>query len=72
LTVEESSGGLVLSASDNMSGYRLGAGVEASYGKAFGRIEYRYSDYGRLKFQDIATDIDVRRHQVVVGIGYRF
>ncbi|WP_448661734.1 outer membrane protein [Sphingomonas sp. CJ20] len=47
---------------ENLDGFRLGAGVERSFGKAYGKIEYRYSNYSQ----------DFERHQVLAGIGYRF
>jgi outer membrane immunogenic protein len=65
----------------NAEGYRLGAGVEQLLGpNAFGKIEYRYSNYGNLEtegrnFFDDGSDlaeIDLDRHQVVVGVGFRF
>ena len=42
-----------LSASDELDGYRIGAGVEYTNGQAFGRLEYRYSDYGRYKVDGV-------------------
>jgi outer membrane immunogenic protein len=68
----------------NIDGYRLGAGIEQLFGpNAYGKIEYRYSKYGNLDFsddfdlddfdsEDFSTDIDLDRHQVVAGIGFRF
>ncbi|WP_126172688.1 outer membrane protein [Altericroceibacterium xinjiangense] len=62
-------------------GYRVGAGVERKFGSnAFGRLEYRYSNYkeGELDFEaeGIADsdrfDIDTDRHQVVAAVGWRF
>jgi outer membrane immunogenic protein len=50
----------------NLDGYRLGAGVETTYRGLTGRVEYRYSNYGRFE------DINVERHQVAAVIGYRF
>jgi outer membrane immunogenic protein len=47
---------------ENLDGFRIGAGVERSFGKAYGKIEYRYSNYSQ----------DFERHQVLAGIGYRF
>jgi outer membrane immunogenic protein len=44
-------------------GYRFGAGVERSFGKFYGKVEYRYSRYEQL---------DLNRDQVVAGIGVRF
>lgn len=48
--------------SDNVDGWRAGAGAEANIGKFLARIEYRYSDY----------DGGTKRHQGLVGVGYRF
>ncbi|MDP9413012.1 MAG: porin family protein [Pseudomonadota bacterium] len=68
----------------NIDGYRIGAGIEQLFGpNAFGKIEYRYSNYNNLDFsddfdldnfrsEDFDTDIDVDRHQVLVGLGFRF
>lgn len=68
----------------NADGYRLGAGVEQLFGpNAFGKLEYRYSNYNNLDFSDDfdfddleaenrETNIDLDRHQVVVGVGFRF
>ena len=63
----------------NLDGYRLGAGVEQALGgKAYAKIEYRYSNYGdaRLEFPNGANtnnfDVDTDRHQVVAGVGIRF
>lgn len=61
-----------LSASDELDGYRIGAGVEYTNGQAFGRLEYRYSDYGRYKVDGVDTGIDASRHQVAVVGGWRF
>jgi outer membrane immunogenic protein len=65
----------------NAEGYRLGAGIEQLLGpNAYGKIEYRYSNYGNLETEgddffddgsDLA-DIDLDRHQVLVGLGFRF
>lgn len=61
-----------LTASDELDGYRIGAGVEYTNGQAFGRLEYRYSDYGRYKVDGVDTGIDASRHQVAVVGGWRF
>ncbi|WP_213980374.1 porin family protein [Sphingomonas sp. dw_22] len=47
---------------DNLDGFRLGAGLERSFGKFYGKVEYRYSNYSQ----------DVERHQVLAGLGVRF
>ena len=68
----------------NVDGFRLGAGAEMLFGRnAFGKIEYRYSNYSNLDFsddfdvdeldpEDFETDIDLDRHQIVAGVGFRF
>lgn len=59
----------------NIDGYRLGAGLEYLFGtNAYGKIEYRYSKYGDLEFDEsnAELDIDLDRHQVVAGVGFRF
>ncbi|OSZ68361.1 hypothetical protein CAP40_07155 [Sphingomonas sp. IBVSS2] len=49
--------------SDNLDGFRLGAGVEHAFGqRLYGKVEYRYSNYSQ----------DVERHQVLAGLGVRF
>lgn len=61
-------------------GYRVGAGLEyALSGNTFAKVEYRYSNYseGELDFQDDVPDsddfdIDLDRHQVMAGFGFRF
>ncbi len=58
--------------SDNLDGYRLGAGAEYSFGRFATRLEYRYSDYGNLEFDDVDTGIDAKRHQVVLSLLGRF
>ncbi|MCW2335945.1 outer membrane immunogenic protein [Sphingobium sp. B2D3A] len=57
---------------DNLDGYRLGAGVEYSFGRFGIRGEYRFSDYGKLKFDDVDTGISMQRHQVMVGLVGKF
>jgi outer membrane immunogenic protein len=48
--------------SDNVDGWRAGVGAETNVGKLVARVEYRYSDY----------DGGTKRHQGLVGVGYRF
>jgi outer membrane immunogenic protein len=62
-----------------LDGYRIGAGVERSFGNnTYGKIEYRYSNYSEAEFDfgdGGETDdfgIDTDRHQVAVGVGVRF
>ena len=68
----------------NVDGWRLGAGIEQLFGaNAYGKLEYRYSNYGNLDFsddfdlddfdpEDLDTEIDLDRHQVVAAVGWRF
>jgi len=69
---------------NNVDGLRLGAGAEFLFGRnAFFKTEYRYSNYttldfsddfdeGDLDFEDFETDIDLDRHQLIAGVGFRF
>lgn len=73
-------GAQTLSFKGETDGFRLGAGVEQLFGpNAYGKLEYRYSNYGGLKgsvagvdLEDLDADFDLRRHQLVAGIGFRF
>jgi len=63
----------------NLDGWRAGAGVEVAITKnAFVKAEYRYSNYtnGQVQAPSGAEsddfDVDVDRHQGVVGVGLRF
>jgi outer membrane immunogenic protein len=61
-------------------GWRAGAGVEQKFGSnAYGKLEYRYSNYseGEFDFDGDTPDssrfnIDTDRHQVVAAVGLRF
>lgn len=61
-------------------GYRLGAGVQYNIGSnAFAKVEYRYSNYSNaeLDFEGETPDtenfdIDLDRHQIMAGVGFRF
>lgn len=48
---------------ENLEGYRFGGGVEQSFGRFFGKVEYRYSRYEQA---------DLNRDQVIAGVGIRF
>jgi outer membrane immunogenic protein len=49
--------------SDNLDGFRLGAGYQHDIGeRTYGKVEYRYSNY----------EGDITRHQVLVGAGVKF
>ncbi len=54
---------------DNFEGWRIGAGAEVKLtGKVYVKGEYRYSNYG----DDNAAGPNVKRQQVVGGVGIRF
>jgi outer membrane immunogenic protein len=61
-----------------VDGYRLGAGIEQQLGtNVYVKAEYRYSNYNGLQFDDDlfgdeTIDIDLDRHQVMAGVGFRF
>jgi outer membrane immunogenic protein len=71
-----------ISADLGLDGLRLGAGVEHSFGSnVYAKVEYRYTDYSlgdldiageEIDLGDALDFIDSDRHQVLVGIGYRF
>ena len=66
----------------SVDGFRIGTGIEQMFGAtAYGKLEYRYSRYGKLELGDDlaaelgemdASKIDLDRHQVVVAFGLRF
>ena len=62
-------------------GYRVGAGVEQTFGtNTYAKLEYRYSNYSdaEIDFEDNEIpdvdlgEIDTDRHQIVAGVGFRF
>jgi outer membrane immunogenic protein len=56
-------------------GYTVGGGVDAKLtDQVFGRVEYRYTDYGSETFNTggVAQDVDTRDHKVSVGLGIKF
>ncbi|MCJ8158508.1 outer membrane protein [Sphingomonas sp. LaA6.9] len=65
-----------------LDGFRLGVGSEIKLtDMIFGRVEYRYSNYNNgnlsigsndVNLDAMFEDIDVVRHQGVVGVGIRF
>lgn len=63
----------------NLDGYRLGAGIEkALTPHTYAKIEYRYSNYGDARLEYPSGNntnnfsVDTDRHQVAVGVGFRF
>jgi len=58
-----SASGAKSSESDNLDGFRLGAGYEHQIsGGLYGKAEYRYSNY----------EAGLSRHQILFGVGTRF
>ncbi|MDF7777462.1 outer membrane beta-barrel protein [Sphingomonas sp. AOB5] len=63
------SGATTVETGDNVDGWRLGAGAEIKLGgNLYVKGEYRYSRYDDTN----GTGIDLKRHQVVGGVGIRF
>lgn len=63
----------------NLDGYRIGGGVEYALDtNLFLKGEYRYSNYGDGEvrgpdgIRSDRFDIDMDRHQIIAGLGYRF
>ena len=71
-----------ISADLGLDGLRFGAGVEQSFGSnVYAKLEYRYTNYSlgdldvageEIDLGDALDFVDSDRHQVLVGIGYRF
>jgi outer membrane immunogenic protein len=56
---------------DTLHGWTLGAGVDYSFtDNVFGRLEYRFNDYGSGSLGGVDTDFD--QHVINVGIGVKF
>ncbi|KGE01578.1 MULTISPECIES: outer membrane protein [Rhizobium/Agrobacterium group] len=56
---------------ETFNGYTVGAGLDYAFtGNIFGRIEYRYNDFGKKELQGVSVDVD--QHAVKVGLGIKF
>ena len=56
---------------DTLSGWTIGAGVDYAFtNNVFGRLEYRYNDYGSADLLGLDGDFD--QHVVMIGVGYKF
>ena len=65
--------GVALSDSSNADGFRVGAGGEFRLADNLtARVEYRYSNYGKLEFDGTALGVDLERHQGMATVAYRF
>lgn len=63
------------STSATYNGYTVGAGVDyAVTDQIFGRIDYRYTDFGSkdLDFGGTAVESDLTQHTVRLGVGVKF
>lgn len=61
--------------SDTFNGYTLGAGVDYAFtDRVFGRLEYRFNDYGDKDFDVLGVPVnaELQQHQVTVGLGVKF
>ncbi|MCM2439412.1 porin family protein [Agrobacterium vitis] len=57
------------------NGYTIGVGVDYAFtSNIFGRLEYRYNDYGNKDFEMLGVPVsaDLTQHIVTVGIGVKF
>lgn len=72
MTAEYTAPASNLKVSDNLEGYRVAGGVEFGEGALRFRGEYRYSNYGDVRLNGIATGINPQRHQVVAGALFVF
>lgn len=54
-----------------LNGWTIGGGVDYAFtDNMFGRLEYRYNDYGTTSIG--GTDVDFSQHVVNVGLGVKF
>lgn len=64
-------GGALGDDDDTLHGWTLGAGVEHAFtDNMFGRLEYRFNDYGSGELGGV--DVDFDQHVVQVGLGVKF
>jgi outer membrane immunogenic protein len=56
---------------DTLHGWTIGAGVDQAFtDNIFGRLEYRYNDYGSGSLGGV--DVDFDQHVIQVGVGVKF
>lgn len=56
---------------DTLHGWTIGAGVDHAFtDNVFGRLEYRYNDYGDGNLS--GADFDLDQHVIQVGVGVKF
>ncbi|MBX7484132.1 outer membrane beta-barrel protein [Qipengyuania sp. 6D47A] len=60
---------------ENLDGFHVGAGAEVQLSAStYAKIEYVYSKYDAFDYSDtdVEVDLDLNRHQVLLGLGLRF
>jgi outer membrane immunogenic protein len=65
----------VAEASGSFHGYTLGAGADyAVTDRLFGRVDYRYNDFGTgaLDFGPASVEAELSQHTVKIGLGLKF
>jgi outer membrane immunogenic protein len=61
------------SESKGMFGWTAGVGTDIKLtDNVFGRVEYRYTDYGSKTFDNVAGKVKERDNRVTFGIGMKF
>lgn len=59
------------SASEDLDGFHIGLGYEHNFsGKVYGKLEYVYTNYNTDN--SVGLNVDLQRHQGLVGVGMRF
>ncbi|WP_245422505.1 outer membrane protein [Rhizobium sp. AG855] len=74
-TRAEADNAILGSASETFHGYTVGAGVDyAITDRIFGRLDYRYNDFGSkdLDFSGTAVKSDLSQHSIKLGVGVKF
>ncbi|MBB5073419.1 opacity protein-like surface antigen [Bartonella callosciuri] len=65
--------GTLLDKTTMMIGYTLGGGIDyAMTDNVLVRAEYRYSDFGKKKFQDDGAEFNYKTNDFRVGVAYKF
>ena len=61
--------------SETLNGWTIGAGIDYAFtDNIFGRLEYRYNDFGKKTYtiQNLSADGKLSDHVVNVGLGVKF
>lgn len=61
--------------SEDLDGFHLGAGGEVMFSRSvYAKLEYVYTNYSGYEYDDgdFAAGLDLERHQVIAGVGFRF